>query len=195
VKVEITKSGSLVNMINGTEIRGRLATDVLSEWELFQKYVAKGNSYIETGVLFGGSLIVAGLLCDGPLHGIDPLYGFYGKGREDRATQLVPSYEIVMENVSRFPEINPQRVIIHQQKSYPWPEALEGMTFDTGFIDGDHTYKGCLRDWENMRECVTKHIIVDNIDHAAIGRLRKIFDGEWDFVREAGRMGVWRKPK
>lgn len=192
MKVEITRTGSLINKINGTEIIGRLCTDVVSEWELFQKYVSKGHSYIETGVLFGGSLIVAGLTCDGPLHGIDPLYGFYGKGRPDSLTRLIPTYDIVMENISRFPEINPQRVVIHQQLSYPWPDALDGMKFDTGFIDGDHTYKWCLRDWKNMTSCVTGHIIVDNINRAAIRRLCEVFSDEWRFVCSEGRMGVWR---
>ena len=85
------------------------------------------------------------------------------------------------------------KIIIHPYKHPPWPEATEDYEFTSGFIDGTHTAAAAKKDFEGMRERVTKYIIFHDVDK---GRIRRVFEAameEWEIEYIKGRMGVLKR--
>ena len=193
------------NTINDIEIVGRHAFGNMESVELLCKYMSEADDYIEIGTLYGASAILAGLHCAGDVYCIDPLDGYYGTGRMDRPTNMLPSVEIVRNNWERF-NLDPDRLHIYAQCNPPFPADLVDKRWDVGYIDGDHTYSGAMHDWIALKDKVNKYILFDNVEKPDV---RRVFDKaceEWTLetllpegIGERGyrtgvvkRMGQWR---
>ena len=149
--------------VSGVNLKGRAAFGNAEFADFFSRYVEGQGDYIEIGTLFGASACLAGFHCKGEVHCIDPLGGYYGAGRKDKSTGLLPTPEIVIHNWEQCGH-DPERLHIHQQINPPFPEELKDKRFDVGFIDGDHTFAGCLADWMALKDRVDKFIIFDNAE-------------------------------
>lgn len=164
-----------------TEMKGRLAcpedTAVLLQ-EMILKY---SGDYVEIGSLFGGSLVLAALVCEGDVYAIDPLNGYYRPGKKDATTGLMPSKEIILENLETFGVGG----TVFAQKHPPWPEALKDHQFGVGFIDGDHTYEGCRADYNELKSRC-RCLVLDNYEKPTIIEVvREIKEDGWRIVGEA----------
>ena len=123
----------------------------------------------EIGVLFGGSLLMMlfALRSAKSLHysiAIDPLEGYYGQ-RLDPITNLPVNLKTVKTNINRF-EFNMDRVRIVKEQSES-PDAIifaKNYALLSLWIDGDHSYDGVKRDWENYSPLVVPggYVLLDN---------------------------------
>ena len=148
-------------------MKGRAAFGSQEFVEMFVRYLSGAGDYIEIGTLFGGSAILAGKYCKGHVYCIDPLDGYYAKGRVDKGTNLLPSPKIVRENWESF-GLDLDRLHIYAHKHPPWPEELKNKRFDIGYIDGEHTHEAAMQDWDALKDRVDKYIIFDNTEKRGV---------------------------
>lgn len=109
-----------------------LPNGAFSEYDMEAIYPAikklkKGDLYVEVGVMHGRSLAWAGLMSEADIVGIDRNH---------------------VINLDWFKEHKRKLEFIHK----PSNEAVKDWNrqIDLLFIDGDHTYEGCLDDWNNF---------------------------------------------
>lgn len=121
--------------------------------------------YLEIGVLWGGSLVVAGLCMPGQLYGIDPLHGYDTPGRLDpyAKPEFPTSPDVVYENLETFDLLDRTTLFIH--KHPPYPPAIEDVKLEVAYIDGSHAYEAAKLDWLGLKDRVTKYILFHDLHH------------------------------
>lgn len=112
--------------------------------------------YFEVGVLWGGSIVVAGLaIPTGHLYGIDPFFGYMAPGKRDPYVRhgegkgLVPSREVAERNLAEYGLT--ERSTLYTAMHPPFPEELEDTYFGAIFIDGDHKTASVIADWNAVK--------------------------------------------
>lgn len=123
------------------------------------------GDHLEIGTLFGGSAIMSAFVKQGKVVCVDPLDGYYEKGKLDPITNLPVTRKAFEQNVAHF-KVG-ERIELVQKSSNPWPTVLEGREFTTAFIDGDHNGTGPLSDWLNVSKQIKSGGIV-MFDNCAI---------------------------
>lgn len=125
---------------------------------------AKHGDHVEIGTFYGHSAIL--IACakkefgmHGKIYCVDPLQ-YNPAVKEDWGTGGIATDQIIMENAAKFGVEDYIKIVPH--KSYPWPVELEGKTFATGYIDGDHWNGMPKRDWNTLKEVVTYSIAFDD---------------------------------
>jgi predicted O-methyltransferase YrrM len=125
-----------------------------------------GSVHVEIGTLSGGGTIfmmealrkkkaldTEKIVC------VDPFSGFYEK--EDPTVSI----ETVKKNLEKF-DFDPDNVIFVPRISQDIEAVrmVKSMTVNTVFVDGDHTYEGVKKDWENYSRLVMKngYVIFDD---------------------------------
>lgn len=150
---------------------GRIA---MSEQDLdvIREAVKGKESYVEIGVLWGGSLIEAAL-AEPKLRcwGIDPFIGYYG-GVDAWAGGETPTIEAVKENLEAAGVSD--RVTLVKSKSDPF--LVKGMTFDVGLIDGDHGEDAVRQDWQNLKD-ICEVVLFHDIDDPAVNCVLESIEG------------------
>lgn len=151
--------------------------------------LAEGD-HVEIGCGWGGSAIVAALTKkakgDGKVYTVDPL----SQDRYDFGLKT----DLVYENFETF---GVDDLIVHVDKpSYPWP--IEGKRFASGLIDGDHSFDGCLQDWEILKEVVDEYILVHDVWEVAWPAVTEAWqimcqDPDWVVRYLDAQMGVLMK--
>ena len=112
---------------------------------------------LEIGTAWGGSAIMARKAKEdafrkNTIYTIDPLGGFYGKGKEDKlAGGDFPTVNNVECNFNRFNVSGIQLVLA---STPPLPEELDGLMFGAVLIDGNHHDTGPLDDWNIVKDRV-----------------------------------------
>lgn len=132
--------------------------------------LAGDGDTVETGVLWGGSLLTTALLrvrygLAGTCVGVDPLDGYYlaGPARYTRDnSQLAAPVSAAHVQAAAHRLGLAGRIELVAAASYPWPDPLTRRTFAAGFIDGDHWGDGPLRDFESLAPRTTGPIAFDN---------------------------------
>ena len=115
---------------------------------------AKGD-HLEIGSAYGGSLLATLRfmdLCgrDGKVVCIEP----FGEDRRDTIHKAVEKE--FWRNIDHFGV----RDRIEHIKAFSHPFPVEpGRRFGSAFIDGDHSYKWVLRDWNNTKDIVDDYIM------------------------------------
>ena len=189
---EIKISKKLVMKINES-IVGRVALNNMLQ-STHVLYVIKDllgdncKNVLEIGTLWGGALLtMMQSEYESVFVSIDMFEGFYpnliGKGNTDGKFGI-NTKELVTENILKN---NPfkyefdlvkgsshdKEVVEYVTKKYPKIDLL--------FIDGDHTKKGTLQDWNDYSDLVTKGGLV-------------VFDDHWDDKR-LGDSNHWNTPR
>ncbi len=153
--------------MNNVDMIGKIcASPHLEKMKELKDNMDKCEVYAETGVLYGGSIILQ-MISDKPcyFYGLDLFTGYYGnKYDPHREVDLTNHLDIVKDNINKN---NP-----HNHKY----ELIKGDTTDKNicdkitknidflFIDGDHTTLGVRMDFLNLKDKVNKNglIVFDN---------------------------------
>jgi len=212
---QIIKTARLINQIENQMI-GRIAGDI--EDYILNYYMVYFSAYLESdikpahaeiGVLFGGSLILMlfALHNSGSDHAviaIDPLKGYYGENL-DPVTNLPINRATLDANLSKFNFLSSKVTIISaMSESAEAIATTRNLRFGSLWIDGDHSYEGVKRDWENYSSLVVPggYIHIDNyhdqmyhypgIDRFVDGNLLPALKG-WELVGHLNRSILFKK--
>ncbi len=173
-------------------ITGRIAGDVddyILNYYMLQStaFLGRGDNigHLEIGVLFGGSLVLMATALRNVQSshwaiGLDPLDGYYGL-QHDPATGLPVTLETAQDNLRRN-GFAAARVRIVRDRSES-PEAIAQMgryRLATLWIDGDHSYEGVKRDWENYSPLVVPggYVLFDNYNDTGWPGVSEFVDKE-----------------
>ena len=183
---------------------GRMANKAHDYGILAQCISESGNlPYVETGTLYGASLMVACHVKNrfnlgGTCFGIDPLKGYYPAKNtlpdmRDPLTGLVPNEKILLENLRTE---NLDNYALVPQESFPFPESIADMTFGCAFIDGDHDGEMPWLDWLNFKLRTKHYIVFDNYDliHDSVRKavIMAARDPDWDLVHLSSIVAVFK---
>ena len=149
----------LINYVDKRLI-GRMALHGYDEAELIAKTVEAPGLHIEIGCLWGGTAILAALAkkmnkAAGHIVSIDYMLGKFWND-EDPEIHKQPIPQDVYMNMIRFRVEG--EISVLRCSSYPFPLAGHIKPI-TAFIDGDHSEKGCRRDWESLKDITETHIM------------------------------------
>lgn len=96
---------------------------------------------------------------------IDPFLGYYEAGAPDLFTPIPITKDVVVENLSRVGATNDDyEIVVGLSEDPAVRNQLEGRQFDVVVIDGDHSYDGVRRDFENYAGHVVKNgfVVIDD---------------------------------
>lgn len=160
--------GVFINKTFDRDLLGRFASPRRDEDAAVFSYLCSlcEGPYLEIGVLWGGSMIIAGLMMpDVQLYGIDPLFGYDKPGKLDPFVKLdyPTSVRVVERNLEKFDMLDRAHLFVH--KHPPFPEILEDAVIEIAFIDGDHHYDSVMADWLALKDRVSKMIIFHDLHH------------------------------
>ena len=139
--------------------------------ELKDEMGDKCKVYCETGVLYGGSMILQ-MKSEIPCHfiGIDLFNGYYGKNYDPhRKVDLTNHLDIVEENINKNnPHNHSYELIKGDSKDKNICDKIN-KKIDFLFIDGDHSKEGVTKDFLNLKDKVNKGglILFDNYSDPA----------------------------
>lgn len=212
--LEQTKSGVRYLAERFTNIErlcvGRLATDIqtLLARALTALAIKQRNIHIvEIGVLFG---VASGAIYDACrfkfdsayLTLIDPLQGYYDRSSADIITQVSVNRRALDHNLAAM-DVSPSdfTIIQHFSESPEALAAIDGKAIDLLVIDGDHSYAGVKRDFENYRDFVRVggFILFDDYDTGDWPEIREYVDKEvrpdkgMELVAAGFRTALFRK--
>ena len=173
----------------------------------FRASDAKHLAHVEIGTLFGASALLTDRMIKSNETSdkfrnimIDPLKGYYGTSA-DVVTGLEVTDELLFKNLEKF-----------DAKNY---EVLQGYSLDAAvlnrineltvvslFIDGDHTFAGILKDWNNYsgNVIVGGHVIIDNVNDKTwpnielfMQELKSKIGEAWEIIYEGGVTTILEK--
>jgi len=158
---------------------------------------SKHSNHVEIGTFFGASAILVALMKDafgmmGKVYCIDPLE-CRPDVAPDASTITMATQAVVMRNAKKFGVED--RIVLIPKYSKPWP--LEGQTFASGFIDGDHWNGFPLWDWQQLSKVVTYTIIFDDYCWGKTEVIDAVHtamqDPNWICVHISGQQAVFRR--
>lgn len=144
------------------DIIGRLALMGADEAELLYRIVGETlGDHVEIGTLWGGTAILAALAKwnggkGGHIYTIDFMTGGYWNSGDPGADMKRPTAAAILDNLARFKVA--ERVSVIKARSYPWP--LIAVKPATVLIDGDHSFEGCMRDWQTVSRLEPEIILI-----------------------------------
>ena len=144
--------------------------------DYFNSQNKKFNSYLEIGTLFGGSLCaLARSGFKGTAYGCDIYQGYYGNYNDPRfptGVQKNPSghMSVVEKNVKKMGNNDIElKLICGDSLCRSFVEGISQYRIkplDVLYIDGLHTKKGCIADWELYSQFLKKGglLLADNYE-------------------------------
>lgn len=189
---------------------GRLATDMqtLLARAFSALSIDRNDIHIaEIGVLFG---VASGAIYDAcrfefdsvKLTLIDPLKGYYDRSNADIITQVAVNRRVLDHNLAAMGVPRSDVTIIENfSESSEALAAIREQTIDLLVIDGDHSYAGVKRDFENYRDLVRAGglILFDDYDTSDWPEIREYVDKEvrpnkdMELVAAGFRTALFRK--
>jgi hypothetical protein len=130
-------------------------------WKLICDEQEKGFSFLEIGVYKSGTLSLIKLLRpDATVHGVTPLSSEGGYQEHD--------YWQCIQDLHEYFGLNPPG-IIKGLSNEPWViQAVKDLgKWDVLYVDGDHSFDGCLNDLKNYAPLIKKggYLLVDDAGH------------------------------
>lgn len=174
------------------KFEGRIADNGVNLVFLASMVASAGDGdHVEIGTLFGASAIVAALIkkelgLSGDVYCIDP----YDDETRQKSVQTVKpemadmlsgSPEALRKNAKLFDV----ELKLIEEYSDPWPKQLEGNTFATAYIDGEHLADMPHKDFVNLSERTSDFIGFDNYEEGypdVIGGFNKAILESSDWV-------------
>jgi len=145
-------------------LRGIIQQHTEAENELLKKYSRNAKVIVEIGVAEGGSALTLRSVAqdDGELFLIDP----YKPGRIPyiNLTKVVAKKSVNSSNSKC--KVKWIEMYSYQASKY-WSKSIDFL-----FIDGDHSYQGCVKDWQDWSPFVKRNGYVCFHD-------ARIFEGGW----------------
>jgi hypothetical protein len=161
----------------------------------------------EIGVLFGGSLLMMlhalrSSRSDHRALVIDPLDGYYGQNL-DPVTGLPVTLDNVAANIRHLGfEMNRVRIVKARSESQEALQVARAFPLASLWIDGDHSYEGIRRDWQNYSPLVIPggYILIDNYHDGCFPGVDKFVDEDllpklagWEVVANFSRSILFKK--
>jgi cephalosporin hydroxylase len=142
------------------KIVGRIAI-ADSDANLLMKYAALPGDHVEIGCLWGGTAILSALAkreagVDGRIYSIDFMTGGFWERGDPCMNRQVPTHDTILKNLKTFDVAD--RVTVIKDKSSPLPLNANVHPV-TVLIDGDHSYEGCLEDWQNVKALKPDYVL------------------------------------
>jgi hypothetical protein len=159
----------------GNRLIGRMASPVPEEdIAVFHHYLSNAMPpYFEVGVLWGGSMVIAGqAIPTGHLYGIDPFWGYCRPGavdpyvRDNPGEGLIPTQAVAEQNLKEYGIF--ERTTLFKGLHPPLPEELADSHFGAIFIDGDHQTKSVLADWNELKYYSAGIVIFHDLHHKTV---------------------------
>ncbi len=169
------------------EFKGRVLTSGEREGmlrDLVRAYM--GWDYVEIGTAYGSSAILVALTNPNiTVHCIDPMDGMYGVVDAMTPDGIFPTPEILEKNCQEHGIKYGTRVVLHQQKHPPFPEAIKDHRFGVGYVDADHSREGCLADFNGLKDRC-QCLVFDNYEKGSVRWAVKQAVAEgWEIIRQA----------
>ena len=163
---------------------GRVAMS-REELDALCRMVQDADTYVEIGVLWGGSLIEV-LKSNSQLRawGIDPFNGYYG-GNDKWSIDEHPTIGKVIANL-RSEGVNDRATLV-KALSDPFPLELK---FDCGLIDGDHAPEWVSKDWNALKTRCKRIAFHDVTDPEIMAVIEKEVD--WQLVEKVDSLMVFK---
>ena len=154
--------------------------------------------HVEIGTLFGGTAILTDKILKINKRNkefknimIDPLCGYY-----DNPTDFISGLEVnatgLISNLEKF-DVSNYKLIQKYSTDEDAIRYIKNYSVASIFIDGDHSFAGLLKDWNNYSSSVILggHIIIDNINdknwpniNIFIELLKSNLDNKWKIKYE-----------
>jgi hypothetical protein len=181
------------------DIKGRIGNVVdeqeTNNVEVVMEYVlraggGRGGNHLEIGTLFGGSAIAVALAKKkynqpGMVVCVDPLDGYYqdrfpDPSMVDEISNIPVTPTTLFHNITKFGVGD--RILVLRSKSEAIANLVD-MQFTTANIDGDHWDDEPLKDWNRVKDIVSRYVIFDNYDadHPAIVNTCNVADQDPDW--------------
>ncbi|MGV6830384.1 MAG: class I SAM-dependent methyltransferase [bacterium] len=171
--------------------------------------ITDSSAHIEIGTLFGGTaLLTSYILKELKLEDkiknvmIDPLAGYYDN-KLDFISHLEVNKKTLESNLRLFHTKNYE--IIQSYSTEPIViDKVSKYKIHSIFIDGDHSFSGLLKDWNNFNNLlpVDGYVVIDNVNdknwpniNIFIKKLKELILDSWEIVYEANITLVLRKCK
>jgi|TARA_R100000655_G_scaffold4586_1_gene14774 hypothetical protein len=136
--------------------------------------------YCETGVLYGGTIILQ-MMSSTPCHfiGLDLFTGYYGNSYDPhRKIDLTDHLEIVKDNINKNNPHNHSYELIKGDSTDKKISNAVKQEIDYMFIDGDHSSQGVWGDFINFKDKVRKGgiIVFDNYNDPSWTQVKPMVD-------------------
>lgn len=164
----------------------------MEEAELLWKYTKEAKTVLEVGTYYGRSAAMLSEIVD-TLYCVDPFVDFDTgdlSGENARLSFLQSMLDrgiIVGDGLN--PPAEPTKVYLFKQKIENW----EPRPVDLAYLDGDHSYRGTLRQINKALQCKPKFIAVHDVSNSSGGvhvdkACRELLGPRREL---AGTMAVW----
>lgn len=181
------------------KITGRLALLSAEEADALYRITAIPGDHVDLGTLWGGTAVLAALAkqraeAPGHIYTIDFMRGGYWATGDPSRGGLVPSEATIHQNLSLFGISG--RVTVIKAPSHPWP-LPEDVLPTSVLIDCDHSYEGCLRDWNKVRSLTPLFVAFHDYNAKTHPGVAKVVDeiasrdDQYRLIEQAGTLIIF----
>ena len=159
---------------------------------------ASNLAHVEIGTLFGASAILTDYAIKANSASnkfqnimIDPLDGYYGNSN-DLVSGLEVNAKTLFKNLKMF-NVEGYKLIQKYSTDNQTINKIKEFSIVSLFIDGDHSFSGLLKDWNNFNKEVINggHVIIDNVNdknwpniNLFIDELKSKIGSQWEIIYE-----------
>lgn len=132
-----------------------------AEVDLFSKYVSMDGDYFEIGTFNGGSAIITALLkkrggFTGQVYTLDAMIDLHTSKLKEPSDDMKKRLTDLPKNFKKF-GVADRITFIHKDSQIMF---LDSYNPRTSFIDGDHSFFGCLNDWMKLEKITQQYIMI-----------------------------------
>lgn len=189
---------SLFSDIN-KKMQGRIALLSEEEAAALVDMVSGPGDHIDLGTLWGGTAILSALAkraggFTGRVYTVDYMQGGYWNTGDPSVDHQIPTEAAIHANLVRFGVADIVTVV--KANTHPWP--LPDVQPFSVLIDCDHSYEGCLRDWEKVRSLKPLYVAFHDYNPATHPGVAQVVreiqqdDNEYLPVKQVGTLIIFQ---